>query len=371
MTEWSVYKLAFPPGSGVHFGRLGMEREESAEAFPSDSMFSALVSTLAYVSGPEEVVAWTKPFAEGLPPFLLSSAFPRAGDVLLLPMPLLIPKPSEGGEAGRRSMRKQLKRLRYVSHGVFQLILQGVSLEDISENSLPLQNGQTWIREEEVEALPKPWANRSPSSLRSAKVWNNSRVPRVTLDRMSNRSLIYQMGRVTFAEGCGLWLAVEWRDKDPVWRESFEALLTHLGDQGLGGGRSVGYGGFAWESGLSPDLPPAEGHSGFLTLSRYHPTLAELEQQVLGHGGAYQLTSVGGWFKTPGISTQRRKSLRLAIEGSALRQVGKGPWGDLSDVQPEYEAVEQNVGHSIWRYGYAMPIGVDLAEPGGGSCALM
>ena len=40
-----AYRLI--PKSAFHFGREGLEQHSSAESFPSDSLFSALVATLA------------------------------------------------------------------------------------------------------------------------------------------------------------------------------------------------------------------------------------------------------------------------------------------------------------------------------------
>ena len=87
MAPWTMYRLKPKPGAGFHFGLRGLEQEDSAPHCPSDTLFAALVATLADLEGPEGVEAFAAPFKDGQPPFLLSSVFPRAGDLPLLPLP--------------------------------------------------------------------------------------------------------------------------------------------------------------------------------------------------------------------------------------------------------------------------------------------
>ena len=75
-------------GEGFHFGRHGLEQEESGVHFPSDSLFAALVARMVALFGSTEVEEFGKAFLNGKPYFVLSSAFPRAGDVLFFPVPL-------------------------------------------------------------------------------------------------------------------------------------------------------------------------------------------------------------------------------------------------------------------------------------------
>ena len=106
------------PGAGFHFGTRGLDQEGSGVHCPSDTLFAALVAVAADLEGEAGAEAFVAPFERGQPPFLLSSAFPRAGSLPLLPSPLvrmeLTPQRGQG---------KLLKRLRYVSPALFRRML--------------------------------------------------------------------------------------------------------------------------------------------------------------------------------------------------------------------------------------------------------
>jgi CRISPR type III-A-associated RAMP protein Csm4 len=135
-----------------------------------------------------------------------------------------------------------------------------------------------------------------------------------------------------------------------------ETLLTHLGDRGLGGERSVGYGQFEMEeTDLDLGLPPVDGGRA-LSLSRYLPRREELPDALQGTA-AYRLAPVAGWLGAPGREARRRRQVRFLVEGAVFEPVGPGPWGRLADVQPAGWD-----GFPIWRYGYACPVGVLAQE---------
>lgn len=353
MTTWTYYRLDPKPGAGFHFGLRGLEGETSAEHCPSDTLFAALVATLADLDRPEAVRGFVAPFEAGEPPFLLSSLFPRAGDLPLLPLPRLkIELTPERGQ------RKLLKRLRYVSPRLFRAILARETVDGYAKDGGQgcfLQEGQVWLSVDEKSALPKAWRELGPEALREQKVWQAKAVDRVTIDRASSASAVYRVGRTVYAPACGLWLGVQWpRGMETAARQQVETLLTHLGDRGLGGERSVGYGQFEWaETTFSLDLPAADGPYA-LTLSRYLPATDELPA-VLREDASYGLVSVVGWLGSPQGAAYRRKSLRMLTEGSVLHAAGRsGPWGRLADVQPEIWQA-----HPIWRYGFACPVGLE------------
>ena len=83
--ERIAFRLEPALGGGFHFGREGREIEASSEGLPSDSLFGALVVAYRHLFG--DVQEFLAPWETGTPPFLLSSVFPYAGDLPLLPIP--------------------------------------------------------------------------------------------------------------------------------------------------------------------------------------------------------------------------------------------------------------------------------------------
>jgi CRISPR-associated protein Csm4 len=203
--------------------------------------------------------------------------------------------------------------------------------------------------------------------MRQQSVFNNGQVPRVTVSRITSTSQIFHAGRVCFAPDCGLWLGIHWygpeaRLGQTTFREALERLFTLLGDDGLGGERTAGYGAFRWGRAAEPlQLPdPAPGAPALL-LSRYHPRAAELPD-VLTRAQAYTLTPVGGWLRTWDGAAQRRRRVWLVSEGSIVHAMGQLPWGDVVDVRPVYRASgDLGIPHPVWRCGLALAVGMQEA----------
>lgn len=355
MAPWTTYLLEPKPGAGFHFGQRGLEQEASGVHCPSDTLFAALVATVADLEGEAGAAAFVAPFEGGSPPFLLTSAFPRAGNLPLLPAPLLRMELSP--EPGRR---KLLKRLRYVSPALLRRMMAGQPLDDYAAadgQGLFLQDGRVWITAGEVPDLPPAWQSLPAGRLRAQRIWEAHAVDRVAVDRAASASSIYRTGRTIYAPGCGLWLAAQWPAGPGALQARLETLLQHLGDRGLGGERSVGYGQFRLETAAaSLDLPAAGPGGPQLTLARYLPRPGELPA-ALGGAAAYRLVPVAGWLYAPGHAARRRRQVRMLAEGSVFEPVGPGPWGRVVDVAPlDWD------GYPIWRYGYACPLGVASRE---------
>jgi CRISPR-associated protein Csm4 len=379
MTTWTSYRIAPKAGGGFHFGRQGLEQEQSAPSCASDTLVAALVATQADLDGDAGVADLIAPDDAGWPPFTLTSAFPRAGSLPLLPAPFLrAPIEIHPGQ------RKLLKRLQFVSPAVFRRWIRGARLDAYADPTSGkgrfLQDGKVWIAAEEIAHLPDVWAAAVPRTvaeqwtdwrewiaceddgaawLRARKVWQAQPVDRVTVDRITAASAVYRIGRTVYAPGCGLWFAVRWPEApDGTLRARLETLLAHLGDRGLGGERSIGYGQFDWNAlAYDLDLPDPDPDGAALTLSRYLPRKAALPGALSDRAAAYRLDAVGGWLGTPEGPARRRRRVHMLTEGSVFKPTGAGPWGRAADVRPDsWDA------HPIWRWGYACPVGVQTPK---------
>ncbi len=364
------------PESGFHLGQRGVGQEETGVFIPADTLFSALLTAWAEFGRSPETLA--RPFlaangqAQGGTPFLLTSAFPRAGRVCFYPaLPLSRLNISPAKFEDRL---KELKAIQFISEGVFRRAVAGELLDDwlprpnkaqSGDKGLYLQGQALWLTAEEVDRLPdslrlKDKGRTRPGyALRHLKVWETHKVPRVTVDRLTNCSAIYHTGRLEFGPGCGFWFGLAWQQPDrPAgdhsMRQAFTLALNSLADVGMGGERSAGYGHFTWREDGSLTFPDPEPDQPFVTLSRYHPRPAELPQVLRGQTVAYRLVSVAGWLQSPQSKAQRRRRLWLVAEGSIVRAVGRGPWGDVTDVRPIYE--ETVFPHPVYRYGLACPV---------------
>lgn len=353
-----AFRLQPRPGAGFHFGRQGRDIESSTAGWESDSLFAALLATWRDLGG--EPSALAEPFVQGRPPFVLSSLFPVAGDLPLLPMPRL-PVRFDGPDL---PALKKLKKLRYVSPAILRRLLAGQAMDgqwqrDARQPTGPhwsLQGGAAWLSEEERPLLPAAWRRLPPAALAAQVLWEINAVPRVTVDRTTAAGNIYRAGRTVYAAECGLWCLaqVEARGGDLV------TLLEELGLRGIGGERSAGYGAFTLHPlAALPELPPAARAPRVMTLSRYLPQDEEVAAGVLGPDAAYELVQVGGWLHSPDAAAQRRRRIRMIEAGSVLAQPAGTPLvGRMVDVRPVY-AQAGAPPHPVYRAGFALLVGVE------------
>jgi len=337
-------------GRYFHFGDHGLGQEVTRPTWPSDSLFAALIARLAILESPQAVSRWMEPFLAGTPPFLLSSTFPYAGGVRFFPVPLAALR--AGSQALPEGTRfKDLKKVAFVSQGVYHRLLQGRSLAEVKAESRALQGGKVLLLDKESAELP--------SDMRSekAKIWEIEKRPRVTIGRATQSSTLYHIGAVHFAAGCGLWFGVRWLQEEGEHRARFPGLLRDLADAGLGAERSSGYGCaqiVAQDDGL--ELPAPEG-GAWTTLSRYLPKPGETPA-LQAEGAAYTLERVGGWLDSPQRRGQRRKAVNMLAAGATLGPLRgqEAVYGQVVDVRPAYETDPDPVGHPVYRSGLALAV---------------
>ena len=364
MPPFEVYALKLK--GAIRVGRRGLELEDTLTAIPSDTLFSALIAALTAAG--EDAAAFLQPFLTDppQPPFLLTSTFPYAGGVRFYPAPL--DWSDVISQAKLQEYGKRIKKVQFISEALFFRLLSGENLDGLlfppgdgqpPENGAVLQGGQLWLTVEEVDLLPP--ALRLPKSkwlaLRRQKVWQRARQPHVTVDRIRQASDIFHTVQIHFQKGCGLWFGVQWlADEQHLSRRLLRRAIDSLQFSGLGGKRSIGFGGFevceGFPQNLKQELPAVRSGEAVFLLSRYHPRAAELPAAL--QNGRYQLVSVGGWSDPFGRENLLRQRVLMVSEGSRLT-LPAYPAGEVCDVSPRSAG---NLPHPIYRYGLACAAGL-------------
>ncbi len=361
MAERWIVQMA--PQRGFHFGVRGVGVEASTVTGASDTLFGALCQGLLAVVGLDDPTWGLRRLLtlcrDGDPPFLLSSLFPYAGPVRLLPRPLgPLPPAAQRATGGGKAWNKAP----YLSWGCFAQVF-GTSnntppAELFHEENL-LQERQAWVTPQERVALSPFTDLEDPDA--PIRLWTHSDSPRVTVDRQTSRSTVYQAGWVAFPAGAGLYSIIVWRD--PAWQPILRAVLDTLADEGIGGERSAGYGQFTGHIETVPDSA-WPGYTGtdaaMLTLSLVHPTQDEAKQLAQGW---YSLTTRRGWVGTPGAMGVRRADVVMLTEGTVLSVPSGVLFGGMVDVTPAtWPEHVPRLSEPLVRWGYALPLAVPLAQ---------
>lgn len=348
--------MAYPlrPRAPFHFGVRGVGVEATALTARSDTVFSALCITIRELGDLAELERFLQQFPTRQepnrdPPLLLSAGLPYADSVRFYPRPLL-PVP---GLEGDPAEQKAQKKITFVSETIFKDWVTGADLLPHYTRANLLHGGTVWVTADERTELADQFFDPETAKV---KMWTVDDVPRVTVDRATSASAVYQAGQVRFAPGAGLFILVLWHDDG--WRDRFWDVLLALGDAGLGGERSSGYGLFTPLETQSLDLPDVIGATRWVTLASYWPMPGQ--EEVLKPGAAYDLGLRRGWMGSPDGRNLRRKGVHLLEPGSVLRTVPEcAVYGGLADVTPEVFNA-----HTVWRYGLALPVGYQRAEGG-------
>lgn len=321
-------KLHF--NSAVHFGESGIGLEESRHWLHSDTLFSALINAASLWYDSDTIAAWMKQFTSDTPPFRLSSAFLFAGKTYYLPKPLL-PSPvlrqqtQFGAEHG-----KELKKLSFLPLELFSKWQHNQPFDQQDLDSL-LQ-----VRQEYDQAF------------------TYSIVPRIALDRSTAASEIYHCGLVRFHEDAGLFCLLE---VEETMESDLFTFFQILGEQGLGGERTYGYGRFtvnfeALEASFENLFEEHQNAKSFTTLSLLLPELekgASLQEKFI----AYGLQERKGWVSSTTSSRQaKRQNVWMLSEGSVYKQPLNGK---VVDVTPQIWKTQP---HRVYRYG--LPFNVPL-----------
>ena len=359
MASYTAYHLTF--NTGLHLGRytgpaqtgqLGLQKTEVY--IPADTLFSALCQTWATFYGSTDLETFLDRYTAGETqlPFRLTSAFPFAGDVRFFPKPLIQPNI-------KMEDHKKFKKVQFVSHNVFKAILDGETPE--LEGFL-INGGKMWVdaaEKEQLETLLTPPEKDKNEKENGAEndltVWKADSRPRVTLDRESHESQIWHVETLTFNKCCGLWFAVEFDDTNDTEKieDKIDTLLSVLGDAGIGGERNAGYGLFEFKK-RSVKIETAAKSSRFVTLSPICPKHKNELQTLVSKDASYSLNPYGGWGNSTGTPFARKKVM-MFDEGSVLTKAA-GQIGRLvQDLKPDGDAA---CTHSVYRYGYAWPVGI-------------
>ncbi|NJN65875.1 MAG: hypothetical protein HC884_03745 [Chloroflexaceae bacterium] len=376
MARLHVYWLR--PRGAFRFGKSGIDAEKTSEHCPSDTLYAAL-ATEALLGGCDFLFPPTGPGpgederagnddAPPDPPFLLSSAYPYAGTVLLLPRPLLPLRPL----LRNQEQARRLARVAYVSPTIFVHILKQSQQQPPQPHETPLDaylpssggpsqgtlamDGRVWIAH----------ADGTPPDGQEL-FWSIHHTPYLRVDRVRPASHLFHTAQVSFAPGCGLSVLCE--ERKPGGAEGLKALLQRLGDSGLGGKRAAGAGQFDVDGPSFIELPESPRPTRLVLLSRYRPSTTELAANVLGPGARYHTVSVGGYFQSldPDTAPQQRQTVCLLGEGSVVRALpdGRPPIGTICNLAPnpasdasDTSDIGNSPTHPVWRYGLALGVGV-------------
>ncbi len=330
----SIYRVRLEPLAPFYVAPHGRARKSGALVH-SDTLHGALVAVAALTGSP---------LLDRAPELRLSSLFPFWRDLFLYPKPFFH-RPGQQPEGDVKG-RKRWKSVSLLSEKLLATWLRGAAVPEAEIRVLP---GGAAVLASELEGRPAPPDALVVEEFSTAVVIDRAGGATTPFDR---RGL-----RVNTGKGCGAWFFVE-LEKGHL--PSFQRLVQELGEQGLGGERSVGYGRFdllgieEWTDRTA--LFGTADAPDFFSLSLYLPTRDEVDRGVLDAPAAYDCALRGGWIHGPGGSDQRKRSLRMCVEGSAFPAVAPRH-GDMRDARPAAFTA-----HPVWRSGLAFALPCHLPK---------
>lgn len=306
-----LVKLKFKRAIKIGEGDLS-QGEESRRILHSDTIFSALINEWVRIFGTDSTADLISNLTAGTPPFKISSAFPFHLDEYYLPVPC-------------------------GTHALYMEKLKDVSFLELFD-FLELSEGNQ-------ENIKKKKFMDPTEDLMVRHI-----APRVTIDRTTALTNIYQLtGFITPDEG-GLYFLIDLKDES--LRKKFELCIKMLGESGIGGDRSIGYGLFNEEIINADEIPgwtelfqKKQGDVSYYTLSLCCPVKEEAKEVI-----SYQILSRKGWiFSRSSMKQMKRRECKMFAEGSLFKRPIKG---QIADVTPKEFRSE----HDVFRYGLGMMI---------------
>ena len=302
----------------------------------SDTLFGAICFAIDQIHG-DDVMTKTIEKFKSTPPFLISSTYPYIksdnitsdnaksdnGIVYFLPKPIT---DIEKIDNYNIDSSKILKSVKYVSMDVFNDWINGnidntYILKNI--NKYNVKSGLLFPKEKKLKFSIK-----------------NLDVPRNQINRLSNISDIYYFNGYS-CKNVGLFFMIRFYDEE--YDTLLRGALKFLRDRGFGKDISSGNGKFEIEEfSENKILEPPKNQKCFITLSRYIPSLDEINALKIRKNLFYEIYIKRG----RSFNGRLKKQTFFFIEGSTFPNLKDTPYGRILHVQDK--SVE---------YGFAFSVG--------------
>lgn len=310
MPEFEVYFLKFE--SPLHIGKQGVGIEKISEIISSDTLWGGIINSWIKLFGDDIL----NEFLNKNPPFLISSGFPFFKDNLFYPKPFYFKLfVEEKNNDILRNYTKLWKKSKFIPYEIFNKILKG---ESLNLDDLKLNAERQKLLKDNISILLRP---------------------RVKIGAYSEEeSDLYFIGEMFFSQDAGFFFMVKF-NKDV--KSDFEKALQFLGEEGIGGKRSYGYGKFKIFKREKIKFPE-EDYKFYITLSPVNdPELLKYLEESF-----YSIDLRKGWSLSPLTKNQTRwKPVIVFNEGSIFPFE---PKGRIVDVSPDEKWKKEN--HPIYRY---------------------
>lgn len=319
-----AYKLKF--NAPLHLGTDSEGQESIETVLHSDTIYNAIIMnwSLLFSENPEDLSL--------KPKFKISSAFPFIGNTLYFPLPV-----GAFDSIMKEETRdiKKWKRIDYIPESLLKVYLK--------RNSKDFSEKDAQFFEEHLKKTGKGHFTDKNKLYYGSKTER----PRVSIDRLTGTDRegeFFYSSDFYFKNDSGLFFLVNFEDEAD--KAKFDSALTLLGDNGIGGDRSVGKGCFTFQV-EKKDFTLASEKDDALLLSLYYPSLTEIEKGLLdnslytliersGHAGSYQVASL------------RKDKLRMLGEGSLLSKGFRSGGAAVKVIDMEKS---ENAVHNVFRNG--------------------
>ncbi|TYP55425.1 type III-A CRISPR-associated RAMP protein Csm4 [Thermosediminibacter litoriperuensis] len=308
------YRVKLKFKGPVHFGYKEKTYNLTETFAHSDTLFSGIVNCYSLLYGKAAADNLVEKFFDN-PPFKISSAFLYANGEFFVPRPLNMDLTPITGDY------KKAKKVKYVP-------LDFILARDGGGKANKDYRVEHGILARKDMDTPYVISER----------------PRVKINRGDFSTEIYYVSGCYFREGAGLWFFLD--IYDDYEEEKVKAAIRLLGDEGIGGEKTYGFGSF--EAGIEEYKEKKGNGSGdWLLLSLYYPRMDEKVADIIK---AFSLLERAGYSYSPFNQQARKKKVRMLAEGSVFK---KDVQGMVVDVSPG-----EDVGHKILKYGlaYTVPI---------------
>lgn len=337
--------VRFFPSGPWRIGPDSGARDGVESVLHSDALYSAVTAAMGRLGLLEEWLPAVFGSADG-PAVRFSSCYAFQQELLFVLPPLSLWPPLP-------SLKVRWKGARFVPVSVVEDLLAGRAL-----------NEESWKVDGASRCLvPADWgAGPFERAVRSG----------AAVDRLSGGVAPHRTACLEFRSGAGMWALAAFSDEEKKarWEGPVKAAMRLLGDSGLGGRRSCGWGrssevqivdGALPELVLRPEPieapnpeeePKASPEGAYWLLSLFSPQPAE---SVDWSRGSYVILSRGGRVESDSSNGVLKKQSRMVAEGSVLF-AGVPPSGAALDVAPE------GVLHPVYRAGFALALPIPWRE---------